>query len=153
MTTRINPNAANPSVDLLSTATRVTPQPVHPFGAVLRAGASDVLSGAQSAASALPGGSVIAAAIRGGTQGTALAASDGLATGASASPTLNNGAGTGNAAGNGSLENSLAKQAEDNLYYLGLQQRIQDENRHYTTVSNVLKAQHDTVKNSIGNLR
>jgi hypothetical protein len=65
-----------------------------------------------------------------------------------ATPTQNGGTN-----GTGSLENSLAKQAEDNLYYLGLQQRIQDENRHYTTVSNVLKAQHDTVKNSIGNLR
>ncbi len=37
--------------------------------------------------------------------------------------------------------------------YLQLQKSMQNENRQYTTVSNVLKTKHDTVKNSIGNIR
>lgn len=40
-----------------------------------------------------------------------------------------------------------------NLQYLMLQQQMQDENRQYTAVSNILKTKHDTVKNSISNIR
>jgi hypothetical protein len=39
------------------------------------------------------------------------------------------------------------------LQYLALQQRQQNESRSYTTVSNILKTKHDTVKNSINNVR
>jgi hypothetical protein len=37
--------------------------------------------------------------------------------------------------------------------YLQLQTAMQQDNRQYTTVSNVLKTKHDTVKNSINNIR
>ncbi len=40
-----------------------------------------------------------------------------------------------------------------NLKYLELQQEIQEENRRYTALSNVLKANHDTVKSVLTNLR
>ncbi|HEV8629096.1 MAG TPA: alpha/beta hydrolase fold domain-containing protein [Thermoanaerobaculia bacterium] len=40
-----------------------------------------------------------------------------------------------------------------NLQYLGLQMRMQDANRTYTAVSNIMKTKHDTVKNSISNVR
>lgn len=40
-----------------------------------------------------------------------------------------------------------------NLQYLQLQSQMQDENRSYTAVSNVMKTKHDTVKNSISNIR
>jgi hypothetical protein len=40
-----------------------------------------------------------------------------------------------------------------NLQYLQLQETMQNENRQYTAVSNILKTKHDTVKNSIGNIR
>ncbi len=39
------------------------------------------------------------------------------------------------------------------MQYLQLQTAMQQENRQYTTVSNVLKTKHDTVKNSINNVR
>ena len=39
------------------------------------------------------------------------------------------------------------------LQNLTLQLAMQNENRQYTTVSNVLKTKHDTVKNSINNVR
>ena len=40
-----------------------------------------------------------------------------------------------------------------NLQYLQLQSQMQHENRAYTAVSNIMKTKHDTVKNSIGNVR
>jgi hypothetical protein len=40
-----------------------------------------------------------------------------------------------------------------NLQYLQLQSQMQNENRAYTAVSNIMKTKHDTVKNSIGNIR
>jgi len=40
-----------------------------------------------------------------------------------------------------------------NLQYLQLQSQMQQENRSYTAISNILKARHDTVKNSISNIR
>jgi hypothetical protein len=39
-----------------------------------------------------------------------------------------------------------------NLQYLQLQNEMQNENRQYTTVSNVMKTKHDTVKNTISNI-
>jgi hypothetical protein len=40
-----------------------------------------------------------------------------------------------------------------NLQYLQLQSQMQNENRSYAAVSNIMKTKHDTVKNSIGNIR
>jgi hypothetical protein len=40
-----------------------------------------------------------------------------------------------------------------NLQCLQLQSQMQNENRSYTTVSNIMKTKHDTVKNSISNIR
>lgn len=48
---------------------------------------------------------------------------------------------------------AVQAQAENSMYYLQLQQQIQEENRTYSTLSNVLKARHETVKNAIGNIR
>jgi len=40
-----------------------------------------------------------------------------------------------------------------NLQYLQLQAQMQHENRSYTAVSNIMKSKHDTVRNSISNVR
>jgi predicted metal-dependent hydrolase len=40
-----------------------------------------------------------------------------------------------------------------NLQYLQLQSQMQNENRSYTAISNIMKTKHDTVKNSISNVR
>lgn len=40
-----------------------------------------------------------------------------------------------------------------NLQYLQLQNQMQHENRSYTAISNIMKTKHDTVKNSIANVR
>ena len=46
-----------------------------------------------------------------------------------------------------------AVQMSFNLQYLQLQSQMQHENRSYTAISNIMKARHDTVKNSISNIR
>ena len=66
----------------------------------------------------------------------------------------------GSAAGGDSQSQLLAatKQMQEtqmsfNLQYLQLQNQMQNENRSYTAVSNIMKTKHDTVKNSINNIR
>jgi hypothetical protein len=40
-----------------------------------------------------------------------------------------------------------------NLQYLDLQQKMQQDNRQFTLVSNIMKVKHDTAKNAINNVR
>ena len=40
-----------------------------------------------------------------------------------------------------------------NLQYQQLQNQMQNENRQFTAISNIMKTKHDTVKNSISNIR
>ncbi|MDD5039270.1 MAG: hypothetical protein PHN78_08185 [Dehalococcoidales bacterium] len=40
-----------------------------------------------------------------------------------------------------------------NMQYLQLQQDMQEENRQFTLISNIMKTKHDTVNNSINNIR
>jgi hypothetical protein len=64
--------------------------------------------------------------------------------------------GPGGAAGAGAepgVEASLAQSQELNLYYLQLQEAVNAQNRSFTALSNVLKAEHETVKTAIGNIR
>jgi hypothetical protein len=44
-------------------------------------------------------------------------------------------------------------QVSFNMQYLQLQSQMQHENRSYTAISNIMKTKHDTVKNSIANIR
>ena len=51
------------------------------------------------------------------------------------------------------IESLQETQMSFNLQYLELQSQMQNESRSYTAVSNIMKTKHDTVKNSIGNIR
>ena len=57
----------------------------------------------------------------------------------------------------GSLLNEVRQLQETqmsfNLQYLQLQSQMQHENRSYTAISNIMKTKHDTVKNTISNIR
>jgi hypothetical protein len=61
----------------------------------------------------------------------------------------------------GNSQQDLINQTKDmqemmasfNLQYLQLQEKMQAENRSFTTVSNVMKTKHDTAKSSISNVR
>jgi hypothetical protein len=48
---------------------------------------------------------------------------------------------------------SLGKMAEENSKLLNLQAAIQQESQTFTAISNVMKSRHDTIKNSISNVR
>jgi hypothetical protein len=51
------------------------------------------------------------------------------------------------------VEAALSDGANQNLFFIKLQERINAESRDYSAWSNILKARHDTVKNAIGNIR
>ena len=173
--------SARPDVAVASTSPRVTPTPPRAsrFGEVL---SNTVVRSAESAMRVLPGSPMMAVAVRGATgPGAALGVpmstmsggmSGGMSTptgptvaGAQATtPSLSgalgapgvtpSGAGTGapgtDAAG---IEAALQQSQDMNIYYLRVQESVNAQNRQFTTLSNVLKAEHDTVKTAIGNIR
>jgi hypothetical protein len=55
-------------------------------------------------------------------------------------------------AGDGGLQATMIQSQQMNMYYLQVQQQVDAENRNFTTLSNVLKTENDTVKNAIGNI-
>ena len=154
MTTRIESNGPSPLVSAGPTASRTTDQPTRPFQAVLRAGASAVVTSAEAAVRRLPGGPILAAAFRptngqtpegGGIGvGSPVTTPEGYPTAAATTAT----GGT-----NPEVESMLGENSDKNLYYIVLQERISAENRQYTAYSNVLRARHETMKNAIGNFR
>jgi hypothetical protein len=155
MTTRIDPSGPPPAVLVQPTATRTTAQPTRPFQSVMSAGAAAVVTGAESAVRRLPGGSVLAAALR--PRGNVLTQPGGPP-GLSPEGYPVPGAGTGTpgasgTSGEASIEGMLDQNADRNLYYIAVQEKISAENRLYTAFSNVLRVRHETMKNAIGNFR
>jgi hypothetical protein len=63
----------------------------------------------------------------------------------------------GTSAGQMSLSQAVKEMQEVNMsfnmQYLMLQQKMQDESRRFTLLSNIMKTKHDTAKNSISNVR
>jgi hypothetical protein len=133
---------------------------VH-FSEVLARG---VVSGAESVVRALPGGPTMAIALRGGSASVPMSPmSLTRPTSAGAAPLTPEGPGgaapgagavpgaTGT--GDGGIEQSLQQSQEMNLYFLQIQEEVNAQNRSFSALSNVLKAEHDTVKTAIGNIR
>jgi hypothetical protein len=161
-----------PDVTAVATAPRPTPGPVHVrFAEVM---AKTVVGGAESAIRTLPGGPMMAVALRGagaspstmslsrpfGGGNAALATPEGPGAGGTTGGIGGIGgvggvggtSGTG-ATGDGTIEGSLQQSQDMNLYYLQIQEEVNAQNRSFTALSNVLKAEHDTVKTAIGNVR
>lgn len=163
MTTRVAVGGPPTSVYPTATAARVTPAPARPFQQVMNASSAAIVSGAEAAVTQLPGGTILAAAMRpGGGSGFGPGLSAGSSYGANAAvnrPEGPTGTATSALGGGGSgaagdpMQQALAQDADQNLYYLQLQEQISAESRGYSAVSNVLKARHDTMKNAIGNIR
>jgi hypothetical protein len=144
-----------------ATRERQTAVPSSPFRDVLAGSASVLLSGAAVATSVL-GGPVLAAAVRGAAAGVAPGAAVGVRSSAVAgvSPDATaaalGGAAAGELGGGSEMATMHAMQRESqtfNLQLLALQEEVQQENRHFTTVSNVMRAKHDTAKAAVGNIR
>jgi hypothetical protein len=147
MATRVLAGGPGTGVINTNTAARVTPAPARPFRQVMHAGARVVVEGAEAAVRKLPGGPILAAAVR-PAPGALPSYGEGPAR-----PEGPAGTGGMSSGGAGGIEGVLSQNADMNLYYLELQERISAESRAYNTLSNVLKARHDTVKNAIGNIR
>ena len=156
MTTRIEPSGPDPLVTSTPTQARTTAQPTRPFQQVMGAGAGAIVGGAEAAVRRLPGGPILAAAFRpgpgstGGAPAVVRATPEGTAV---ASTELPETPGSPGATDDPSLEGMLDENADKNLYYIALQERISAENRMYTAYSNVLRVRHETMKNAIGNFR
>ncbi|MCL2777033.1 MAG: hypothetical protein FWD73_03440 [Polyangiaceae bacterium] len=177
-----NSISARPDVSIATTTPRVTPtQPRTQFKEVLSQSlvrsaetAMKVLPGAPLMAVALRGASGAAPSIGVPLSGTgssmsvrsatpegpvsltnASATTTGSSVGSTLTGSLSSATGATNTSttGSGSIESSLQQSQEMNLYYLQIQETVNQQNRSFTTVSNVLKTEHDTVKNAIGNLR
>jgi len=159
-----------------ATRPRQTERPSSPFRDVLANGTAILVRGAEVATS-VTAGPVMAAAVRetgmaaaGAIAGAASArgpgamATAGTATGAAAS------AGAASPAGSSNVPASLVSPGSDqsdvatmqamqresqvfNMQLLELQEDVQQENRRFSTVSNVLRAKHDTAKAAVSNIR
>ncbi|MEO8901470.1 MAG: hypothetical protein ABI488_07100 [Polyangiaceae bacterium] len=155
MTTRVGVGGPSTGVYATTTAPRVTPEPARPFQQVMNAGSAAIVTGAEAAVTHLPGGSIIAAAVRsGGSAGALPAAPLNRAEGPTGTATSGvAGVTSGSSGGDPSIQAVMSQDADQNLYYLKLQEQMSAESRSYSAISNVLKARHDTMKNAIGNIR
>jgi hypothetical protein len=151
------------SVKIEATRPRQTQPPASPFREVLAGGVSVLMGGAQVATHVM-GAPALAAAVQ-----TARAGAVAAVAGAGAAPAVVGGTaaalGSGGAAAAGGvvaggdgtdLATMQAMQRESqafNLQLLALQEDVQQENRRFTTLSNVLRAKHDTAKAAVSNIR
>jgi len=132
-------------VRIAETRARQTQPGQTVFGDVLATAAQVAMSGARVATHVL-GVPELAAAI------PAAAATAATTTGGAVSGV----AGVAAAAPGGELATMAAMQRESqtfNLQLLELQEQVQQENRRFTTLSNVLRAKHDTAKAAVSNIR
>ena len=51
------------------------------------------------------------------------------------------------------METMMQQGQMSNLQLLALQQQVQQENQQFSTVSNVMRAKHDTAKAAVSNIR
>jgi hypothetical protein len=149
-TSRIDPAQTTVSVD--TTRSRQTTAPATPFKDVLSGGANALLTGAEVAGGAM-GGPVVAAAIRQARSSVADSTSGGGTAGGGVPGSETS---IGGATGNGELDQMHAMNRESqqfNMQMLALQEEVQTENRRFTTLSNVVRARHDTAKAAVSNVR
>lgn len=136
MSTESTADVTHP-VRIETTRPRPTPAPAgRRFRDALDASADTLLGGVEAASALVPGGAVVSAAVRSGRGGA------GGVAGSAEAP--------GGRTDMGDLQSSMM---EDNMDYLRIQQQMQAENRRYSTLSNVMKARHETAKNAINNIR
>jgi hypothetical protein len=169
MDNRIPP--LRPDVVTVETVPRPTAAPPRvPFAQVLGGSARALVSGAQAAIGALPGSPLIALALRNANGGlptsTALDVPVGqLGAGGvgATSPEGPGGAATGMGTAGGlgavgtatdgtGIDGTLAQSQQLSLYYLQVQEQVNEQNRTFTALSNVLEVEHSTAKTAIGNI-
>jgi hypothetical protein len=152
-------------VNIEPTRTRQTEPPATPFRDVLAGGVGVLMGGAQVATSVLAGPALAAAVADARVQATSAIAGAPAPGGAAVAATVATAATGGSAAttpGGAALTEGSdmatmqAMQRESqafNMQLLSLQEDVQQENRRFTTLSNVLRAKHDTAKAAVSNIR
>lgn len=146
-------SASVPGAVLTTSAPRPTPVPAKvPFKEIMSRGLAVT---SQVAMSVIPGAPLMAFALRGGASASMPLNNPAVAPATSAEgPVPTSGVGGANSSSpQGGLESSIAQSQEMNLYYLQVQEQVNAQNRSFTTLSNVMKAEHETVKTAIGNIR
>jgi hypothetical protein len=164
--------AIRPDSVVMPSTPRVTP--TVSTGRFKQALQRTVVSGAESAMTHLPGGPMMAVALRNGASSLGVSPSTtGLGAGGGAGMTVRSGAlgtglpaeaaeGAGTLAGSAvagsptgaqGVEGALAQSADSAMDMLRLQISVQEQNQSFTCMSNVLKAEHETIKNAISNIR
>ncbi len=148
------------------------------FGERMHAGLQQagnvIANGASLVGGALPGGAIISAAVSsvtnmaGGAASASYAAQGtvnvggsggGINTTVGSGSVVGAGSGAPNLSGGGAsntigqMNTDVAQATADNAKLLQVQISMQRENQVFSSVSNVLKTKHDTVKNSISNIR
>jgi hypothetical protein len=149
------PASTDARLEIDATRARQTERPAAPFRSVLAGSVSLLMTGAEVATHVVAG-PVLAAAVHdarvGATNavgGRGIAGPAGAATGAAALA-------AGGATGNPEMANveAMMQQGQiSNVQLLALQQQVQQENQQFTTVSNVMRAKHDTAKAAVSNIR
>jgi hypothetical protein len=132
-------------LELEVSRTRQTARPTAPFRDLLAGGVNLLMSGAE-VATHVAAGPVLAATVH-DARASAVTAVAGRPGGL---------AGTAAAAPNDATAVAAALQGGgelSNTQLLVLQQQIQQENQQFSTLSNVMRARHDTAKAAVSNIR
>jgi len=140
-------------MEIETTRARQTERPATPFRTVLAGGVSMLMRGAEVATHVV-GGPILAAAVHDARVGTAAAAIGGAPVGGPAGIAGATVPGAGGPGGGMSTVDAMLSEGQaSNMQLLALQQHIQQENQVFTTVSNVMRAKHDTAKAAVSNVR
>jgi hypothetical protein len=150
--TSVRSGGSDGRLEIETTRARQTERPATPFRSVLAGGVSMLMRGAEVATHVV-GGPILAAAVRDARVGTAAAIGgtaigDAAAIGGATVPVAG-----GPGGGANTVEAMLSDGQASNMQLLALQQHIQQENQVFTTVSNVMRAKHDTAKAAVSNVR
>lgn len=125
------------------------------FSDVLVGSAQVLLSGAEMATS-MVGGTVLSAALARTRE--KLSKHSAQTSGPLSSSGASGSSGSSSISSTGDSDYDAMKQLQDeskemNTFFLQLQQKMQQENRRFTTLSNIMKSKHDTARSAINNIR
>lgn len=144
MSQAIDVRTWNPATQTVTAPRATSPTPGQSFRSAMGQVGATALGALERALPFLPGGVGVTTAIRGGA---------GVAGASSALSSSLGSATTGGASSASPASLAIDQSAQQSLELLALQQRIATEQNQFSTVSNVMKARHDTLKNVIGNVR
>jgi hypothetical protein len=143
-------------LEIDGTRARQTERPAAGFRGVLAGGASFLLAGAEVATHVVAG-PILAAAVhdaRVNATGAIAGAAPPVGGPAGSAANASLAAAAGTPGGEAANVQALVQGGQSsNLQLLALQQQVQQENQRFSTLSNVMRAKHDTAKAAVANIR